>query len=1238
MATRLTFLLDARDGASRVMDRIGDNAQRLGRRMLAASINGDAAMRRFGNSTTRAMAGLQRDTDIGAKAAEALKGALISLAPAAVPMAASLAPIAPAVGAAAVATAAYAAALGPQVVAMTEAAEAEKKYADEVAKSGKTSEAAVQAQMEYVRAVADMPPATRRAAAGLSVLKDEYKQWSDSLAEDTMGPVTKGMAIFTALLPQTTGLAKGASAQLDRMMNILAGGMSSPGLDGLNQRFTDFATNTLSRVNLALVNLMRNTDTGKVGGGVSEFMDYARAQGPVVADTLRNLGQALMNVLNATSEVGVGMLQVVNGLAGIVAAVPPGTIATMLQLAIAIKAVRLAAVGLAAGRAAVAAFGTSLVAMQTAAAAAPGRMAAVTAAWGAMSRGARLAAAGTGVGLLVIAMMELSQLGKKAPADIDKLTSSLGQFAESGKVAGEAARLFGSDLGGLVTALNVVPQRGQDVDAFFKKFKDNPTSIKDAKKQVEALDKSLASMVSSGKGDLAASALARIKAEMVGAGMSTSGLNGKLTEYKDALAAAAFEQQLVVQSMGLFGAQAQQVQEKLNAQKQSADGLRQSIAALNDAQRQGLGGMIGFEAAIDAATEAIKGHGSALSMTGGKLNLNSEKSREAATALNDLAAKTDEAAAQARESGASWETVNGIYARGRAALIRSADAMGLTKSQAAALADQILKTPDKTAKLKGNLEDLEGKLATAKGKLAKLPDSRQAKVRAEISDLRNKIAQAQAALANLRDRSVTVTTRYVVVGDASAARKAGSAGSQLKYADGGLVGYPGGGMVTGPGTGTSDSILARVSNGEFVIKARSVAKYGARFLAAINEGRLGMAATVGNAGGSMAGAGAEAGRGLQAGLRASVSGVDGAARVMAAAVTAGVRAELEIASPSKKMKALMKDVGKGLILGMTGEKSKIKATAEDLVRDIWAAWKGAKTNKDSALVAMVKRDTAKLQSLASKRDKLAATFAEAGQYAVSLKANAQQAAGLGNLGLDDGEVTASSIQAGLQQKLAKVNQFARYVADLGKRGLSKSLLKQVIEMGPDAGYAYASALSGMSKSALAGVTATQTKLDTAAKNVGNMGADLMFDSGANAGKGFLKGITSQQKAIEAQMLKIAKGMDKAIRKALGIKSPSRVMAQLGRYTTEGLAVGMRERMPVLDGALAAVSGRVAATQPVIGRPAIVGAGAGGGTVVHNHFQVDVHGAMDPVAVGREFQKVLVKFGRTQGATVSLKVG
>ncbi|MFD7746701.1 hypothetical protein ACFV2V_13905 [Streptomyces sp. NPDC059698] len=530
--------------------------------------------------------------------------------------------------------------------------------------------------------------------------------------------------------------------------------------------------------------------------------------------------------------------------------------------------------------------------------------------------------------------------------------------------------------------------------------------------------------------------------------------------------------------------------------------------------------------------------------------------------------------------------------------------------------------------LKMNINNWTSQIETAKAKLKTVPPDKQAKLRAEIGDLQRKVASARAALSSLHDKTVTVTTRHVVVG--GQARTSGAHGSQLKYA--------GGGLIQGPGTGTSDSIDIKASHGEFMMQAKSVNKYGLSFMRAVNAGTLNLrsaASGVSSGGASgLAGAGAEAGRGLSAGLRGAASEVDISARVMAAAVTSGVRAELEIASPSKKMKALMKDVGKGLILGLTGEKSKIKATAQDLVRDIWAAWKGVKTNKDSQLVALVTKDTKKLQTLASQRDKIAARIKEANEYRATLKSNAQQAAGLSSLGLQDEEVTASSIQAGLSAKLAKVNQFARYVASLAKRGLSKSLLRQVIDMGPEQGYAYASALAGMGTAALKGVNATQSHLDKAANTLSGLGADLMYDSGKNASKGYLAGLDSQQEAIEKQMLKIAKSMDKAIRKALGIKSPSTVMAQLGRHTTEGLAVGMRDRMPVLDQALTAVTDRVASARPVVGRAAVVGAGTGG-TVIHAHIKVE---SLDPLAAAREVQKALLKLGRSQGTAITLKIG
>ncbi len=50
--------------------------------------------------------------------------------------------------------------------------------------------------------------------------------------------------------------------------------------------------------------------------------------------------------------------------------------------------------------------------------------------------------------------------------------------------------------------------------------------------------------------------------------------------------------------------------------------------------------------------------------------------------------------------------------------------------------------------------------------------------------------------------------------------------------------YANGGMVRGPGTGTSDSILARLSNGEFVMRAAAVRRYGIGLLEGLNGLRL----------------------------------------------------------------------------------------------------------------------------------------------------------------------------------------------------------------------------------------------------------------------------------------------------------------------------------------------------------------------------------------------------------------
>jgi TP901 family phage tail tape measure protein len=54
-----------------------------------------------------------------------------------------------------------------------------------------------------------------------------------------------------------------------------------------------------------------------------------------------------------------------------------------------------------------------------------------------------------------------------------------------------------------------------------------------------------------------------------------------------------------------------------------------------------------------------------------------------------------------------------------------------------------------------------------------------------------------------------------------------------------LKNFAQGGFVAGPGTGTSDSIPAMLSNGEYVVKASAVGAYGVDFLNALNQQKVG---------------------------------------------------------------------------------------------------------------------------------------------------------------------------------------------------------------------------------------------------------------------------------------------------------------------------------------------------------------------------------------------------------------
>ncbi|WP_158620899.1 tape measure protein [Pseudomonas sp. o96-267] len=88
--------------------------------------------------------------------------------------------------------------------------------------------------------------------------------------------------------------------------------------------------------------------------------------------------------------------------------------------------------------------------------------------------------------------------------------------------------------------------------------------------------------------------------------------------------------------------------------------------------------------------------------------------------------------------------------------------------------------------------------------------------------------QAQQQVAELAQRF----KRELVIPVTPVAGQAGVAPA------GQVDGYAEGGLIRGPGSGTSDSILARLSNGEFVMRADAVRHYGSALLQQLNSRQL----------------------------------------------------------------------------------------------------------------------------------------------------------------------------------------------------------------------------------------------------------------------------------------------------------------------------------------------------------------------------------------------------------------
>jgi hypothetical protein len=754
-----------------------------------------------------------------------LKG-LLTLAPAAIPLAAGLsaklAPLAAEFGAAGIGAAAFGIALAGQIQPLSDAADAEEKYRKAVVQHGATSQQAMEASRAYQQQLAQLPPETQKAAVALSTLKGNFHDWSNSMARFTMEPVTKGITVLDTLIPHLTPEVKSASTQLDRLVTAAGGAIATPGFDHLSDKIASFTDGKLDQLTDQVIHFMRVLSEGNVGNGaIGAFVEYARQNGPAAREAISAISQAVITLVRGAAQAGPGMLALITAASRLVAALPPELVGIILSVASALKLLQLSGAGMAALAGGIARVRAQIIALSAASTAAGGGLAGLRAAFLSLGTAAKASVVIAGIAAVALVLTELSQRSRQTPPDVDKLTTSLRQLGQTGKVTGEAARAFGKDLNGLYGRVRALtdPSTTDDVQQFLVGWTGwDSTPVKDAKENIDAIDKALANLVKNGQADLAAAALKKMMAEYSKGGRDTSEITKRLDDYKGAIADAKFEQELAAQSMGIFGQAALDTQAKLDAQKKSADGLRQSIMALNDANRAGGGAMNAFEQSIDDAAKAAKDNAGALSMNHGELDLNSQKARDAESALRGLAASTDDAAAKAREQGKSWEFVQGIMDRGQDKFVAAAQAMGLTKTQAQALAQSYLDIPDsKTTTLDMQSEDATRDLEAFNAAVKASPGSKSVtlktlssgaqqvleafgykvthlkdgsvKVSAATGQALSGIGSVAAAVSALRDKTINITTNYKVNKFTSVQKGSSVPVAKRDYADGGVVDY-----------------------------------------------------------------------------------------------------------------------------------------------------------------------------------------------------------------------------------------------------------------------------------------------------------------------------------------------------------------------------------------------------------------------------------------------------------------
>jgi hypothetical protein len=528
-------------------------------------------------------------------------------------------------------------------------------------------------------------------------------------------------------------------------------------------------------------------------------------------------------------------------------------------------------------------------------------------------------------------------------------------------------------------------------------------------------------------------------------------------------------------------------------------------------------GLLGYNQALLAANESIKANGKTLAK-------NTAEGQANKSALFALA-------------GAAQQAANGLkplvgaryLQNARKDFVATAVAMGMPIGKAREMARELLKLDGTQARPRTDLQGAEASTAKA------------ARLRAEIKAIRDRMVHmsqrgAEAASARiaalkrqidaLHDKTINVTTHMAI----TKVNTAGYPGARSK-APGLPGGYNGGQFDRGGYTGAGGKYVPAgvVHRGEFVLD-KETTNYARPVIEALHASRgRAVDALVGFAKGGQAGKGGGKGNGPSKAAKARYNYDTGLVKNLAESIKAGsVR---------------------GITLAAVVMERRMSGAAEK-------AWKKTLTG----VANMVNRSAALSKQIA------AATASRDAQ--VEARTNARDAITTGITSqanvLNAGN-NVQTINQSLGAQVAKAKAFAADLQRMRSMGYSAAILEQVASAGIEGGSEVAKALTSAQGAEVRQMNTSFKAITDIGKSTGAQLSGQMYDAGINAANGVIAGLAKRRKAIEDYLTKVAQGMEKALKKALKIKSPSQVFDKLGQQVPNGLIQGQdRRRKHVME--------------------------------------------------------------------------